>query len=168
MDPAYPAKSSGDLAHEFVGVWWLLSREDKAMDGSPRTEPMLGPDALGILTYANGRFAAQFMKRDRKNVVNIRNAMGGLNNTGAVDGYDAFFGTYLVDETTGKVVHRLEGALTADNVGMEVSRQLTVSGDTLMIQVETTTMEGEPVTRTLTWERVAWCQNGAGNDRQRS
>jgi len=30
-----------------------------------------------------------------------------------------------------------------------------VDGDSLVIQLETTTLEGEPVTRTLTWERVA-------------
>lgn len=164
MGPANSPRNGDDSTHDFVGVWWLLSREDKAMDGSPRVDPTLGPDALGILTYANGRFAAQFMKRDRKNVVNINNELGGLNNTGAVDGYDAYFGTYSVDEVTGNVAHRLDGALTADNVGMEVSRQLTVNGNTLVIHVETTTMEGEPVIRTLTWERVTWCQNGAEND----
>ena len=117
--------------------------------------PTLGPDALGILTYANGRFAAQFMKRDRKNVVNSDNSNAGQNNTGAVDGYDAYFGTYSVSETTGEVAHRLEGALTAENVGIEVSRQLTVNGNNLVIRLETTTMDGEPVERTLTWERVA-------------
>ena len=75
--------------HEFIGVWWLLSREDRAADGSRRADPTLGPDALGILTYANGRFAAQFMKRDRTDIVNAGNSTLGLNNTGAVNGYDA-------------------------------------------------------------------------------
>jgi len=142
-------------SHDFVGVWWLVSREDLAKDGSPRAEPTLGPDPLGILTYANGRFAAQLMKRDRTNVTNLENAAAGLNNTRAVNGYDAYFGTYSVNHATGAVEHRLEGALTAENVGIEVSRQLDVNGDKLVIRIETTTMEGEPVTRTLTWERVA-------------
>jgi hypothetical protein len=153
-----PVKSKRDLditTDDFVGTWWLQSRKDTATDGSVRSEPTLGPDALGILTYANGKFAAQFMKRDRENAVNIRNPKGGLNNTGAVDGYDAYFGNYSVDESTGEVLHRLEGALTADNVGMKVSRRLTVSGNRLTILVDTTTLEGEPVTRTLTWKRIA-------------
>jgi hypothetical protein len=148
------SRNAAHSADSFLGVWWLLSREDKAIDGSPRTEPTLGSDALGILTYANGKFSAQLMKRDRTEVVNIRNANGGLNNTGAVDGYDAFFGSYFVDESTGEVMHRLEGALTADNVGMEVSRRLEVNGDELKIKVETTTLDGEPVVRTLTWKRI--------------
>ena len=143
------------MSEDFTGVWWLLSREDRAGDGSIRIDPTLGPDAKGILTYANGRFAAQFMKRDRSNAVDTAIESAGRNNTGAVGGYDAYFGTYSVDEKTGDVLHRLEGAMTAENVGIEVSRSLTVSGNTLVIQLETTTLEGEPVTRTLTWERVA-------------
>jgi hypothetical protein len=143
------------MNHDFVGVWWLLSREDKAKDGSIRIDPTLGPDAKGIITYANGRFAAQFMKRDRSDVSDTSNPSLGKNNTGAVGGYDAYFGTYSVDENTGDVLHRLDGALAAANVGMEVSRTLTVNGDGLVIQLETTTVGGESIVRTLTWERVA-------------
>ena len=94
-------------------------------------------------------------KRDRSDASETSNPSLGRNNTGAVGGYDAYFGTYSVDEETGDVLHCLEGALTAENVGMEVSRTLTVNDDSLVIQLETTTIEGEPVVRTLTWERVA-------------
>ena len=143
------------MNQDFVGVWWLLSREDIAKDGSIRIDPTLGPDAKGILTYANGRFAAQFMKRDRSEVTNADNLSSGHNNTGAVGGYDAYFGTYSVDAESGDILHRLEGALTPENVGIEVLRTLTVNGNNLVIQLDTNTPEGEPVTRTLTWERVA-------------
>jgi len=85
----------------------------------------------------------------------VSRRLGAIHNTGAVGGYDAYFGTYSVDDDTGEVLHRLEGALTAENVGVEVSRTLTVTGTNLVIQLETTTLDGEPVTRTLTWERVA-------------
>jgi len=147
--------TSGDITHNFTGVWWLLSREDRAADGSIRIDPALGADAKGILTYANGRFAAQFMKRDRTDVPDTSNPSVGKNNTGAVGGYDAYFGTYSVDEKTGDVLHCLEGALTPENVGVEVYRTLTVNGDSLVIQLETTTTEGEPIVRTLTWNKVA-------------
>ena len=139
---------------EFEGVWWLLSREDRAKDGSPRVDPTLGSDALGILTYADGRFAAQFMKRDRQKDPSASAALAGSNNTTAIGGYDAYFGTYSRDPSTGEVRHRLQAALNPQNVGMEVSRSLTVTGDRLQIRLETTTLEGEPITRTLIWERV--------------
>ena len=57
---------SKSFAGQIAGVWSLLSREDRAPDGSVREDPTLGSDALGMLTYCNGRFAAQFMKRDRR------------------------------------------------------------------------------------------------------
>jgi len=151
------ANSSGSTqsVEPFEGVWWLLSRVDRARDGSERVDPVLGPDALGILTYANGRFAAQFMKRDRSAATISRAAGIAQNNTGAINGYDAYFGTYEVDEETGEVLHRLVGALTPEGVGLEVSRRLVVDGNNLVITLDTTTLEGEPVTRTLSWQRLA-------------
>jgi hypothetical protein len=143
-----------EFAASIIGVWWLRSRIDTAHDGSIRAEPSLGSDPLGILTYSPGRFAAQFMKRDRSIVSNSEASVAGQNNTAAIGGYDAYFGTYEVDPDTGEVVHRLEGALTPANVGIEVSRNLKVEGDQLEIQLVTTTVDGESVTRTLTWERI--------------
>jgi hypothetical protein len=142
-------------ANDFEGVWWLLSREDRARDGTLRIDPTLGPDALGLLTYANGRFAAQFMKRDRQTAVVAAGPNVGSNNTTAVGGYDAYFGTYVIERTSGEVIHSLDGALNPNNIGIKVRRRLTVTGDRLQIELETTTLEGEPVSRTLLWERVA-------------
>lgn len=147
------SQAKRELASAMVGVWWLLSREDRTADGSLRVDPALGSDPLGILTYAPTRFAAQFMKRDRS-AGNVPAFATGQNNTGAVDGYDAYFGTYEVDPECGEVVHVLQGALSPDNVGIRVSRRLEVDGNRLRIQLDTTTVEGEPVTRTLTWQRI--------------
>lgn len=47
------------------GLWWLLSREDYTLENELRIDPSLGANPLGILVYAKGNFAAQFMKRDR-------------------------------------------------------------------------------------------------------
>jgi hypothetical protein len=154
MASSETTKAAGHLARGIVGVWWLLSREDFAADGSRRIDPILGSDPIGILTYAPERFAAQFMKRDRSNDTPVESPKPGQNNTGAIGGYDAYFGRYEVNRATGEVVHRLEGALTPDNVGMEVSRTLKVDGDRLEIRLDTTTPEGEPITRVLTWKRI--------------
>ena len=142
------------LEAAMIGVWWLRSRLDTAEDGTLREEPSLGSDPLGILTYAPGRFAAQFMKRNRSEGEVLDPPSSGENNTAAIGGYDAYFGTYEVDLESGRVLHRLEGALTLGNVGLEVYRDLKVEGDQLKIRLTTTTADGESVTRTLTWERV--------------
>ena len=148
------SKFAEDLATSLVGMWWLESRIDTAGDGSRREEPTLGSDPVGVLVYSKGRFAAQFMKRDRSVLSDSGASLPGRNNTAAVGGYDAYFGTYEVDESTGAVIHRLEGALSPENVGLEVSRTLRVDGDQLQIKLATTTEDNEPVTRTLTWKRV--------------
>jgi len=146
---------SENLTTKMQGVWWLMSREDWTKDGQQRIDPTLGADPVGILTYAKTHFAAQFMKRSRSNSPAARTFTSGQNNTSAVGGYDAYFGSYEANEQTGKVAHKLIGSLTPSNIGMTVYRDLRVDGDTLIIQLETTTPEGEPVTRTLVWKRIS-------------
>ena len=147
--------SSGKLANAIQGTWWLLSREDHTKDGQKRIDPILGIDPIAILVYANDHFAAQFMKRDR-NTESVTHVTGaGQNNTSAIGGYDAYFGTYHVNEGTNLVAHTLVGSINPANIGMTVYRNLNVEGDKLIIQLDTTTQEGEPVARTLTW-KLTW------------
>jgi lipocalin-like protein len=81
-------------------------------------------------------------------------AAAGPNNSRAVGGYDAYFGTYSVDDGQGTVTQRLLGSLSPENVGMVLTRGMTVEGDALTIVLETKAASGEPVTRTLRWRRV--------------
>jgi hypothetical protein len=76
------------------------------------------------------------------------------NNTRAQGGYDAYFGTYTVDDAQGTVTQTLVGALSAANVGQVLTRSMSVEGDTLTIAVDTAAADGEPVTRTLVWRRA--------------
>lgn len=76
------------------------------------------------------------------------------NNTWTRGGYDAYFGTYTVDDAAGTVVTLLQGALSRGNVGRSFTRTITVTGDDLVLRLETATPAGEPVTRTLRWRRV--------------
>ena len=76
-------------------------------------------------------------------------------NSRAVGGYDAYFGTYTVDDAAGTVTQRLEGALAAENVGLVLTRAVRVTGDELVIQLDTASVEGTPVVRTLRWTRAA-------------
>jgi len=145
------------LSADLRGSWWLESRIDVASDGSPHPDPLLGEDPVALLVYDDaGHFAAQFMKRDRSGeAATATAAAGGVNNTLAQGGYDAYFGTYSVDEDTGEVTQRLLGSLTAANVGMVLTRRMDVRGDNLVIELDTTAADGAPVIRTLTWRRLA-------------
>lgn len=146
---------SGDLTVLMQGTWWLVSREDFNKEGEKRIDPTLGSDPIGILSYAKTHFAAQFMKRGRVENEGEQVFYSGQNNTSAAGGYDAYFGSYSVDEEAGKVAHTLIGSLTPANIGMTVSRDMRADGDRLVIQLETTRPDGEPITRTLTWRRLS-------------
>jgi len=87
-------------------------------------DPGLGGDPVGLLVYdASGRFSAQFMRRERsrEDASTTAPSAAGVNNTRAVNGYDAYFGRYIVDGETHRVTQTLEGALAPDNVGVGTS-----------------------------------------------
>jgi hypothetical protein len=142
------------LSTSLPGSWLLESRVDVDASGSRRVEPSLGEDPVALLIYDRaGHFAAQFMKRDRSMPVPDAPS-GGKNNSRAQGGYDAYFGTYTVDDSANTVTQRLLAALSQDNVGSVLTREMEVRGDRLIIQVQTSTPDGSAVTRTLTWNRV--------------
>jgi hypothetical protein len=142
------------LSTALPGTWRLVSRIDCTPAGERRVEPSLGEDPVALLFYdRSGNFAAQFMKRDRSGVISDAVASA-ANNSRARGGYDAYFGTYTIDEAKKTVTQRLVGALSKENVGLVVTRAMLVEGDTLTIKLETTSTGGEAVIRTLTWVRV--------------
>lgn len=131
------------LSTALIGTWELLSREDRDAAGEIIPEPALGSDPLGLLIYdPAGRFALQLMRRAR---------------SGSVKGcgYDAYFGTYVVDDKRVVVTQTLQAALAVEHVGAVVTREVSIEGDALTIRLNTTNVDGEAVTRTLRWRRVA-------------
>ena len=141
-----------DSAENISGVWWLQSREDWTHDGQRRIDPVLGSDPIAILCYSTTHFAAQFMKRDRSGL-DVQANVTGTNNTAAIGGYDAYFGTYKIEED-GMVAHTLIGSVNPANIGMTVLRNLKVEDDQLTIKLDTTTLEGEAIIRTLVFNRI--------------
>ena len=142
------------LSATLSGSWQLQSRLDVTASGERRLEPSLGEDPIALLIYDRaGHFAAQFMRRDRSTEI-PEGPTGGKNNSQAQGGYDAYFGTYTVDDENGTVTQQLHGSLSPENVGMVLTRAMTVTGDRLVIKVETTASDGSAIIRTLTWQRV--------------
>jgi hypothetical protein len=142
------------LSATLPGTWRLQSRIDVTASGERRPEPSLGEDPVALLIYdRSGHFAAQFMRRDRSIVV-PEGPSGAKNNSRAQGGYDAYFGTYMIDDEKATVTQTLLAALSPENVGAVLTRAMEVQADTLVIRLETTAGDGSAVTRTLTWLRV--------------
>lgn len=147
-------KVVGSLDHDLVGTWRLVSRIDRDESGQPVDEPTLGSDPLALLFFdASGNFGAQFMKRDRSANVSTP-VFTGRNNTTAIGGYDAYFGTYEVDEASGNVRTRLVAALSPGHVGSTMLRNMKIEDGKLVIRLTTTAAGETIVNRTLTWERA--------------
>jgi GNAT superfamily N-acetyltransferase len=142
------------LSATLPGTWRLTSRIDVTASGVRKPEPSLGEDPLALLIYdCDGHFAAQFMRRDRSTAI-PDGPSGARNNSRAQGGYDAYFGTYSVDDAKSTVTQHLLGALSQENVGAVLTRAMRVNGDSLVIELETTAADGTAVVRTLTWQRV--------------
>lgn len=159
MKPEPLPPPSADLASEILGAWWLLSRLDHDDSGNRHVCPILGAQPLGFLSFTPERFSAQFMRRGRELETETPESTAapsaGANNTAAVGGYDAYFGTYELDATRGTVIVKLEASLAPANIGKTFLREVRVVGDRLIIRLNTNADDGTPISRTLTFERLA-------------
>ena len=151
-DPLPPP--TANLATAIIGFWKLKSREDVDATGKVHIDPFLGRDPLGILCFGKTHFSAQFMKRDRSGQETVLQPVAAKNNTARVNGYDAYFGSYSVDEIKGTLTTRLEGAISPANVGDTYVRDARVVGDELIVQLQTTALDGRAITRTNTFSRI--------------
>ena len=123
MSVTLPPPSAG-LATAILGFWQLVSREDFDAAGHRNIDPVLGADPLGVLCFAPGRFAAQFSRRDRSVLAAAPGvAAPGANNSAAVNGYDAYFGTYRLNEGEGLLTVTIDGALSPAGVGQSYTRR---------------------------------------------
>jgi hypothetical protein len=143
-----------NLATAILGIWKLKSREDVDATGHVHIDPFLGRDPLGILCFGPTHFAAQFMKRDRSGQENVLQLVSAKNNTARLNGYDAYFGTYSVDEIEGTLATHLEGSISPANVGDTYVRHVRVVDNELIIQLLTTAADGTAITRTNTFSRI--------------
>jgi Lipocalin-like domain len=143
-----------NLATAIQGIWKLKSREDVDASGQVCIDPFLGRDPLGILCFGPTHFAAQFMKRDRSEQENLLQPVQAKNNTARVNGYDAYFGRYSVDEIKGTLSTHLEGSIAAANIGDTYVRDVRVVDNELIVQLQTSAADGTAITRTNTFVRI--------------
>ena len=154
--PSLPAPTR-DLAKAILGIWKLETRQDVDASGQKRIDPGLGPDPSGVLCFAPGYFAAQFMKRDRSSTQGAAAAAPAapaLNNSSPVGGYDAYFGTYVIDREAGTLTTVLEGSISPGAIGSKFVRDVRVVGNKLTVQLATTAPDGASITRTLVFTRL--------------
>jgi hypothetical protein len=104
--------SGGTFKEKLIGAWHLVHVDAPGPDG--KSAPM--PQPKGMLIYTpDGHVSVQLMYPESAN---------GLSNEYVLNGYEASFGSYDVDETARTVTHHVQGSNTRDLlVGKDLPRR---------------------------------------------
>lgn len=120
---AQKKSTSADSAKDkLIGAWRLVSMEEPGPDGKPNHIT----DRKGMLIYArDGHVSVQLM---------LPKSESGVSNDYVLNGYEASFGSYDVDEAKHTVTHHVEGSVTQGLVGKDLPRVFQFSDGHLIIQ----------------------------------
>lgn len=142
-------------ADKFIGAWRLLSAEFRAEDGTVVESPY-GAEPQGLLMYdAHGSMAGQLANKNRKPFA-INDRMAGTSEEikAAFESYQAYYGTFKVDEREHVVTHTVVQALLPNWVGSEQKRYYKFQDGRLILRTPPLLIGGKRVTGTLVWEKI--------------
>jgi hypothetical protein len=143
------------MSHElFIGAWTVVSSEARSETGEVLRP--FGDNPVGMIVYErSGRMSVQIMNPER---VQFRSAdRASCSGTEAKDAllhYDAYFGTYSVDEVQRVVTHHVVGSLLPNWIGAEQRRSYEFSGNRLILTSTPMQYGGRQIIGRITWERV--------------
>lgn len=150
---ASPAPAGG-ARERMLGSWELQSRAVRRSGGEVVNDPVLGQQPIGRLFYSSsGHMALQMMRQGRAQAITEPAAAEDAKNARVVLGYDAYFGTFTVDETAGTVMHHIQGSLFPEDLGKDFVRRFRVDGDTFELSFTSRSGDGSELTRTLAFRR---------------
>jgi hypothetical protein len=102
----------GSVRERIAGAWQLESRTVTQANGATLLDPVLGQQPVGRLFYdASGHMMLQMMRQGRAQAISVPSNPPEAKNPRVVLGYDAYFGTFTVNEAEGTITHRVEGSL---------------------------------------------------------
>jgi hypothetical protein len=109
---------TGSAPEKLLGAWHLVRIDVPGPDG----KPLSGPQPMGMLIYTrDGHMSVQLMYPPSANT---------LSNEYVLNGYEASFGSYDVDETAHTVTHHVQGSITRDLlVGKDLARKFEFTAD---------------------------------------
>jgi Lipocalin-like domain len=143
------------LPNPLVGTWKLVSFESRSADAA--ISRPFGARAVGLLMYdAHGHMSVVLMQPDRPTFASGDPAGGTPEEIkAAFEGFSGYCGTYEVDEARGTVTHHVEANAFPNWVGTDQQRFFTLVGRRLTLRTAPMLDDGQIVTLTAVWERVA-------------
>jgi hypothetical protein len=139
---------------QILGAWRLESRTVRKASGETLLDPVLGQAPSGRLFYdASGHMMLQMMRQERAQAISMPPNPQNAANPRIVLGYDAYFGTFAVNEAEGTITHHVEGSLFPEDLGKDFTRVFRIEGDTFTLSFTSKSAEGFEVARTLRFRR---------------
>ena len=150
-DASGPERSAA--ANPLVGTWTLVLVDNVRPDGS--RVHLYGPSPSGLLMFdAGGRYGLQIVSAGRPAFAANDKGRGTADEyQAAVQGSNAHFGTYAVDQAKGTITFRIEHASFPNWEGTEQTRAFTLVGDHLKYTVPAPTTGGGAVGE-VEWQRA--------------
>jgi hypothetical protein len=131
--PTSAISQQKSLKDQLIGTWIIVSNDSVAPDGSKHQ--IFGPNPKGILVFdGTGQYVQIIVKPDVPKF-KVDNRLKGTpeENTAAVHGTTATFGTWTVDEASKTVTVRYVGGMFPNQTGTDSKRTVSVSGDELKV-----------------------------------
>jgi hypothetical protein len=151
---ACAAPAGRSAREQMFGSWELQSRTVARENGEAIADQVLGAQPIGRLFYdASGHMALQMMRPGRPQAITEPPNPEDAKNARVVLGYDAYFGTFTVDEAAGTVTHHVESSLFPEDLGKNFTRRFRVNGDAFELSFTSPAGAGGAITRTLVFRR---------------
>jgi hypothetical protein len=121
QSPAKQGPPPGSDRERLIGAWHLVSIGESGADGQSNH----GVEIKGTLIYTrDGHMSVQLMYPESATT---------LSNDYVLNGYEASFGSYNVDEATHTVTHHVQGSITHGLVGKDLTRVYQLTDDRHLI-----------------------------------
>jgi hypothetical protein len=118
------SKASQNSREKLLGAWKLVSIEEPGPDGK-----LQRLSNAGVIMYTHDGHMAVQIKMPEETASSAAAPI-----QYSKSGYEAYFGTYTVDEKAGTVTHHVQGALVGSLVGKDLTRAYQFSGKQLILR----------------------------------
>jgi hypothetical protein len=135
-------------SEELFGVWQLASLDAIRPNGDATTG-WLGANPTGLLVYDRSEYmSVQIMRSPQERSVQDQETLA------SNSWYYAYFGRFEIDEKAQTTIHRVQGSLRPDEVGVSYTQNVVLSQDQLMLLTAAHLVHGEERRNRIVWKRV--------------
>lgn len=124
--PAKKGQTPSSDRENLIGAWHLVSIGESGADGQSNRQSNPGAEIKGMLIYTrDGHMSVQLMYPE---------SAAALSNDYVLNGYEASFGSYDVDEAAHTVTHHVQGSITHGLIGKALTRGYQFTNGHLVIK----------------------------------